>query len=192
MIEIDNVQKEKYRLKCLQISSSEVKFDKYLQFESSLSVTRRHEIPEDKRIIAGEVNDKLIAISLKCRENQQDILEYVTDNFQLVEKYFIDNNYESMDTILNSLNNIVSSSPGNIFAAKAINTSIADATIDALSEQASIECLKRVVDFGLKKSGTAIEFESLVNISDMKSIQSENETLKASLIQMRKQIASVS
>jgi hypothetical protein len=192
MIEIDNVQKEKYRLKCLQISSSELKFDKYLQSDSNLSMNRRHEIPEDKRVLAGEVNDKLNAISLKSRENQQDVLEFVSDKVQLVERYFIDSNYESMDNVLKSLNNIVSSSPGNILAAKSINTSIADATIDALSEQASIECLKRVVDFSLKKSGTAVEFESLVNINDMKAIQNENETLKASLIQMRKQIASVS
>ena len=188
--EIDEVQKEKDKLKFLQINTLDCHIDNMLEVESELSENKRGHLPLNIRALGQDLYYKLVDLTKKVKANQHDVLQYTAKLIQSIEKNFLDRNDIEVEKGLLSLKNIASAAPGNIATAEALSASLPNAIINTLIDNANIDYI--YINRMLNGKGAAASTE-VVNSSseyiDMKALQQQNESLKASLAQLRKRNA---
>jgi hypothetical protein len=188
--EIDEVQKEKDKLKFLQINTLECHIDNMLGIESELSESKRGHLPINIRAQGEDLYYKLVDLTKKVKANQHDVLQYTGKLVQSIEKNFLDRNDIEVEKGLLSLKNIASAAPGNIATAEALSASLPNAIINTLIDNAHIDFMYMTRMVSGKSALTTVE---VVNSSseyiDMKALQQQNEALKASLAQLRKRNA---
>jgi hypothetical protein len=119
-----------------------------------------------------------------------ELWQLIATKVQDIERCFVEQHENELENAITALKNIASSSPGNIQAAEALTKSLSESMIHALLER-SMEILQRTLntpDNGLPSQiMDAASIQDPANNSAMiRQLMVQNETLKASLKQMRK------
>ena len=147
--EIDDVQKEKDKLKYLQINFAEKSIDALLR-ESLLTEDKRVLLPPTQRSRAEEVHNNLVALTQKCRANQYELMSYVSRKISHVEKSFLEGHEEECEKTLAQLKNVASGLPGNVLSAEALAKSLPDALVTALVQSNGDKLANRYLEARLK------------------------------------------
>ena len=136
---------------------------------------------------------------MRCRANQMEVLEYVLRQVASAESAFLHRNDRDLGEVLESLRNMASVTPVNLFSAKKLSVSLADAVTHVLVQDASINLDKRSSlplrqKFTLSSTMGSQDQDDLAGdimdhptSDDVKQLQAENDELKNSLTLLKKQ-----
>ena len=188
--EMDSVQAEKAKLKSMQMQllNNELKKTSYpLGEEDCVIGPARRELmtSQTRKDGAQQLHDKLFTLVSRTHANYAEINELVRSKVDEAIKSFLDFRPEVSESIVQQLENIANAAPGNLKDAEAVAASVSEAMVGALVGKSASVLKMRSENSGFnnaEKSAMDLESKDL----ESKSLLVQNETLKASLAQMRK------
>lgn len=198
--EIDSVEKERNRIRSLQADALESSVLERVLTNSPLAEANRSQLPAHIRGRADEVYKILCTLASKCRSNQADVFELVLSKVEEAENGFLSREEEALETAIEELRQIASSSPGNVMAAINVSKSYPEPMLSTLIEKRD-EAIRRE-GMGNTHSGEGAGEATEVSQadgqvtsswhnsdSDLKTVMAQNTTLRASVAQLRKKNA---
>ena len=192
--EIDSLEKEKDRMKSLQLDGVEASLLDRVLDNSPLAEANRGTLPAHLRGRADELHKTLTTLATKCRSNQLELFEMVITKVEDIETQFLNRNDEAVENAVTELKNIASSSPGNVLAAVNVSKKYPEMMLSALIEKRD----DAIRDESLRTHGGA-ELGGSADSKDMKgtmddvtkTLMAQNNTLRATVAQLRKKNAEV-
>ena len=133
--EIDSVEKERNRIRSLQADALESSVLERVLTNSPLAEANRSQLPAHIRGRADEVYKILCTLASKCRSNQTDVFELVLSKVEEAENGFLSREEEALETAIEELRQIASSSPGNVMAAINVSKSYPEPMLSTLIEK---------------------------------------------------------
>ena len=150
-----------------------------------------------------QVYKTLSSLATRCRANQAEIFSLVISKVEEAENGFVSKRDDILETSIEELRNIASASPGNVMAATNVAKAFSAPMLAALFDKRD-ELLRREGMFPTTapappgeigpSEATELSTADAQGISlndDIKTIQAQNNTLRASVAQLRKKNAEV-
>lgn len=189
--EIDSLEKEKDRLRSIQLDGVESSVLERVLDNSPLAETNRTTLPAHLRGKADELHKTLVTLATKCRSNQLQIFEKIVSLVEESENHFLDRNESAVENAISELKNIASSSPGNVMAAVNVSKKYPEVMLAALIEKR--DDVIRDATLRGARGGSAVDGvqDKDIKAADdvTKTLMAQNNTLRASVAQLRKKNA---
>jgi hypothetical protein len=188
--EIDSLEKEKDRLRSLQMDGLDSSLLDRVLDNSPLAEANRTTLPAHLRGRADELHKTVNTLATKCRANQLEVFEMVVSKVEDIETHFLNRNDDAVDNAIHELKNIASSSPGNVLAAVNVSKKYPEMMLAALIEKRddAIRDESLRTHGGAEMSGGISGEATEVKVTDdvTKTLMAQNNTLRASVAQLRK------
>lgn len=194
----------------------ESSLDKVLA-STPLSEVNRSQLPAHNRGRADEIHRAVCTLAHRCRGNQYEVMQYVLVKVAEAEEAFVSRKEEVLESAMEELKSIASAAPGNIVTAEALAHHYPEALLGHLIEKRD-EITRRELFFSSGGSGDVAadhrpievnasptaergnsvtdgnrgSFTSSGTSGDMKALIAQNNSLRASITQLRKKNAEVS